>query len=182
MDKFCEFRQMMMTRRCRSVVWHLDPQTSSGGPRRQLPKARSPMPGDRASGRLMTMAIVRLTLATLLLAIGAHALQQSIPMHRPNAAAAARTTTPEAFDLYPAPGSPPAPGADGWFKDFGKQKMDPAMLKAAGIGDGKPAKKRPQRAPTKKVAETEGSGAPPLAPVLAGAVAIFAVVLATYAN
>ena len=128
----------------------------------------------------MTMAIVRLTLATLLLAIGAHALQQSIPMHRPNAAAAARTTTPEAFDLYPAPGSPPAPGADGWFKDFGKQKMDPAMLKAAGIGDGKPAKKRPQR--TKKVAETEGSGAPPLAPVLAGAVAIFAVVLATYAN
>ena len=139
------------------------------------------MPRDRASGRLMTMAIVRLTLATLLLAIGAHALQQSIPMHRPNAAAA-RTTTPEAFDLYPAPGSPPAPGADGWFKDFGKQKMDPAMLKAAGIGDGKPAKKRPQRAPTKKVAETEGSGAPPLAPVLAGAVAIFAVVLATYAN
>ena len=140
------------------------------------------MPGDRASGRLMTMAIVRLTLATLLLAIGAHALQQSIPMHRPNAAAAARTTTPEAFDLYPAPGSPPAPGADGWVKDFGQQKMDPAMLKAAGIGDGKPAKKRPQRAPTKKVAETEGSGAPPLAPVLAGAVAIFAVVLATYAN
>ena len=55
------------------------------------------------------------------------------------------------------------------------------MLKAAGIGDGKPAKKRPQRA-AKKVAETEGSGAPPLAPVLAGAVAIFAVVLATYAN
>ena len=179
MDKFCEFRQMMMTRRCRSVVWQLDPQTSVRSP---ATKARSPMPGDRASGRLMTMAIVRLTLATLLLAIGAHALQQSIPMHRPNAAATARTTTPEAFDLYPAPGSPPAPGADGWFKDFGKQKMDPAMLKAAGIGDGKPAKKRPQRAPTKKVAETEGSGAPPLAPVLAGAVAIFAVVLATYAN
>ena len=160
MDKFCEFRQMMTpgvaeascdtsTRKLREAV-HVD------NPQRDL-RCR-----EIASGRLMTMAIVRLTLATLLLAIGAHALQQSIPMHRPNAAAA-RTTTPEAFDLYPAPGSPPAPGADGWFKDFGKQKMDPAMLKAAGIGDGKPAKKRPQR--TKKVAETEGSGAPPLAPV-----------------
>ena len=68
---------------------------------------------------------------------GALAMQFAPPIAASKPTGTPRATTIEAFDLYPPPNAPKAPGADGWFKDFGKQKLDPAMLKAAGISDKK---------------------------------------------
>ena len=118
--------------------------------------------------------------ALLALTVGASYALQGIPVaHRPSANAAARAAPPEAFDLYPAPNSPPVPGASGFFKDFGKQKMDPEMLKAAGIVDKKP-RKRPAKSKTsnKEAAEAPGS----LGVALGGFAVVAAIVLATQAG
>ena len=121
---------------------------------------------------------MRSVAAALLLAVGASYALQSIPVaHRPSAGAAARAAAPEAFDLYPAPNSPPVPGASGFFKDFGKQKMDPEMLRAAGIVD-KPSKRPAKSKPNKEAAEAPGS----LGVALGGFAVLAAIVLATQAG
>ena len=119
----------------------------------------------------------------LVLIVGATWALQAVPpvVHRAATAANSRAGTPEAFDLYPAPGAPPAPGADGWFKDFGKQKLSPEMLKAAGMADGKSSRNKRQPVAKKKSdapAEAPGS----LGTVLGGFAVVLAVVLATQAG
>ena len=122
----------------------------------------------------------RATAAALILMVSCVVSFQSVPpvaQHAAQVASQSRSTVPEAIDLYPAPGSPPAPGADGWFKDFGKQKMDPAMLKAAGISTKKGS--TPAKRSNKGPDDDEKGG---LAPVLGGFAVVLALVLATQAG
>lgn len=121
--------------------------------------------------------------AALLLTTGVCVGFQSAPITQ-RAAAASPPPAPQMIDLYPAPGTPPAPGANGWFKDFGKQKTDPAMLKAAGIGSKSKAKataKVPAKRPKKNNNEPETPG-PDLAPVLGGFAVVAALLIASQAG
>ena len=118
----------------------------------------------------------------MLLALGVAFALQAVPPLAPNAATASptpRARTPEAFDLYPAPGSPPAPGANGWFKDLGKQKLDPEMLKAAGITDKSGSKRSRQPARKAKKADDVAEAPGSLSAVLGGFVVVLAIVFAT---
>ena len=125
--------------------------------------------------------MLRGLLATTLLIGAAWAFNTVVPAQR-SSAAATRLQDPQMFDLYPPPGAPPAPNANGeWFKaaaNLGSKKMDAGMLRATGMSS---EKKRP----AKKVAKKQGEAAEApggLAPILGGLVVILGIVLATQAG